>query len=373
MSERPEIVDLVGAARVVVSTRMTRAAPWLGVAAAAIAGVAGLPWVAVGVAGLSVLATRSMRLLGARKFRRLRSDDVVEASIGESETKGTTLVLRDPRGMQARVRLGSAGTVRELLEKSGLARRRLSIVSEPEFARAIIAAPAFTALVVGVLAVIGSARRNDGGYDESYPEALFAGVLLLANIADAARSVFPSRRTVVIGTDGVRIGRLFLPARDIETAFKRVRWEIVIRTKDGREHVAPIGTSTDARSEWLIERIRAVARDADDDAETLARAGRDLEAWRRDVEGRVRAGYRDGALTPERLATVLDDPTAIPDRRLGAALALLAATPEPQRPAVRVRVAELAEAAADERLAKAFEELSRDALTPRTAARVREV
>lgn len=321
MSEPPDLVDLVGSARVAVSTRMTRAAPWVGVAAAAMAGVAGLPWVAVGVAGLSVLATRSMLLLGARKFRRLRPDDVVEASIGESETKGTTLVLRDQRGTQVRVRLGSAGNVRELLEKSGLARRRLSIVSEPELARAMIAAPAFMALLVGVLALIGSGGGYDGGYDENYEEALFTIALLLANITDAARSVFPSRRTVVIGTDGVRIGRLFLAARDIETAFKRVRWEIVIRTKDGREHVAPIGTSTDARADWLIERIRAVARDAHDDAETLARGGRNLEAWRRDVEGRVRAGYRDGALTPERLATVLDDPTAIPDRRLGAAAA----------------------------------------------------
>ena len=55
-------------------------------------------------------------------------------------------------------------------------------------------------------------------------------------------------------------------ARDIETAFKRGR------AQDRREHVARIGGSTDARTDWLIERIRAVARDAHD-AESLARAG----------------------------------------------------------------------------------------------------
>lgn len=380
MSEAKKRPDLAGgaedahvstrSAKASVSTRVTRAAPWIGLLAVAVAGAAGPSWVALIAAGSSVVAANWMRLFGGRRFRRMRADEVVEVLLGESEPKGTTLLLRDGGGTEARMRFGSATDVPEVIERLGLSRRRLAVVSESELARAF-GALVFVALVVGAV----SPMTPDVFYRSSGRDletASLTALLLLLNTMGAMRSAFPPRRTLVIGADGVRIGRKFLAARDIETVSFRVRWEIVIRTKDGAEHVAPIGTSTDARTAWLVERIRAVAREAHDDAAALARGGRDLEAWRRDVESRVRAGYRDGALTPERLTTVLDDPTAIPDRRLGAALALLAATPEPQRPAVRVRVAELAEAAADDRLAKAFEELSRDALTPRTAARVRE-
>ena len=376
--KRPDLADAAGAdearvstrsAKARVSTRVTRAAPWVGLLAVAVAGAAGLSWVALVAAGLSVVATNWMRLFGGRRFRRMRADEIVEVLLGESEPKGTTLLLRDGSGTEARMRFGSATDVPNVIETLALSRRRLAVVSESELARAF-GALVFLALVVGAV----SPMTNDVFYRSAgaLEMASLTALLLLLNTMGAMRSALPPRRTLVIGADGVRIGRKFLAARDIETVSFRVRWEIVIRTKDGAEHVAPIGTSTDARTAWLVERIQAVAREAHDDAAALARGGRALDAWRRDVESRVRAGYRDGALTPERLATVLDDPTAIHDRRLGAALALLAATPETQRPAVRVRVAELAEAAADDRLAKAFEELSRDALTPRTAARVRE-
>lgn len=380
--KRPDLADAAGAdearvstrsAKASVSTRVTRAAPWVGLLAVAVAGAAGLSWVALVAAGLSVVATNWMRLFGGRRFRRMRADEIVEVLLGESEPKGTTLLLRDGSGTEARMRFGSATDVPNVIETLALSRRRLAVVSESELARAF-GALVFLVLVVGAVYPMTSDAielfyRRD---EKELERASLTAFLLLLNTMQAMRSALPPRRTLVIGADGVRIGRKFLAARDIETVSFRVRWEIVIRTKDGAEHVAPIGTSTDARTAWLVERIQAVAREAHDDAAALARGGRALDAWRRDVESRVRAGYRDGALTPERLTTVLDDPTAIPDRRLGAALALLAATPEPQRPAVRVRVAELAEAAADDRLAKAFEELSRDALTPRTAARVRE-
>lgn len=371
-TKRPQLADAIGAEKARVSTRITRAAPWVGLLAVAFAGVMGFSSVALAAAGLSVLATNWMRVFGRHRFRRMRADDVVEVSLGESEPKGTTLILRDARGAEARVRFGSATDAPEVIETLELSRRRLAVVSESELARAF-GAVLFVALVVGAVSPMSPhVFIHFGGRAGEIERATTTTLLLLLNTMQAMRSALPPRRTLVIGADGVRIGRKFLAARDIETVSFRVRWEIVIRTKDGAEHVAPIGTSTDARTTWLVERIRAVAREAHDDAAALARGGRALDAWRRDVESRVRAGYRDGALTPERLATVLDDPTAIPDRRLGAALALLAATPEAQRPAVRVRVAELAEAAADDRLAKAFEELSRDALTPRTAARVRE-
>lgn len=370
--KRPDLADAIGAEKAHVSTRITRAAPWVGLLAVAFAGVMGFSSVALAAAALSVVATNWMRPFGRRRFRRMRADEVVEVSLGESEPKGTTLLLRDAGGAEARVRFGSATEAPEVVETLELSRRRLAVVSESELARAF-GALMFVALVVGAVSPMSPhVFIHFGGQSGALERATLTAFLLLLNTTGAMRAAFPPRRALVIGADGVRIGRKFLAARDIETVSFRVRWEIVIRTKDGAEHVAPIGTSTDARTAWLVERIQAVAREAHDDAAALARGGRALDAWRRDVESRVRAGYRDGALTPERLATVLDDPTAIPDRRLGAALALLAATPETQRPAVRVRVAELAEATADDRLAKAFEELSRDALTPRTAARVRE-
>lgn len=347
-----------------VSTRVSRWAPWVGALVSTGVALAG-GFAAAGVVALGALAASyAPSVLRRRHLRRLRPDDVVEAQVSETDAKGTTLVLRTADGTLVETSYRKSAHVRRQLEELGLDRRRLAVVSVPELQQ----------LFTGFAYWIGAPGLTFGAFVTAFDEAVWAPLIVLfqfAMVPVAARAV-PLSRRVVIGADGVRIGRTFLSAKDIDTAFSKVRWEIVIRTKDGKEHVAMIGTSSDERVAWLVERIRAVARDPLGDAEVLARGKRDLASWKKDLESKVRAGYRDGALTSAQLERVLDDPSATPDRRLGAALALLAATPEAQRPAVRVRVAELGEAAADERLADAFEELAKDALTPRTAERVRE-
>lgn len=358
------LADHLPLATTKVSTRVSRAAPWVGALASIVTALVGAYPVAGLIAVAALAASYKPSVTRRRHLRRLRRDDVVEAQVSESDGKGTTLVLRTADGTLVETLHHRSRHLRRRLEALGLHRRRLAVVSVPEALR----------LSAAVGYWLGMPVMTFSAFLTAFDYAGWAPVAILAQFAmvPLAGRVVPLSRRLVIGADGVRIGRKFIAARDIDTAFSKVRWEIVIRTKDGKEHVAMIGTSTDERSAWLVERIRAIARDPLGDAEVLARANRDLATWKKGLEAKVRAGYRDGALTSAQLERVLDDPSATPDRRLGAALALLAATPEARRPALRVRVAELGEAAADERLAEAFEELAKDALTPRTAERVRE-
>ncbi|MCB9600306.1 MAG: hypothetical protein H6722_11715 [Sandaracinus sp.] len=352
--------------KVRVSTWWSRWAPWVGMVGAVVAAAVGLHPLAAGLAIASAITTYLPRLFKRRFVRRLRRDAVVEVRLAESQTKGTVVQLRTADHATYELRFATIKELHAYLARLGLDRRRLSVVYEPELRRI------FTGLfywIGGPAAYFSVVLTNLGGDDAVWAPAV---VLPFFAMVPAATAVVSHLRRLVIGADGVRIGRKFLPAKDIETVASKVRWEIVVTTKDGREHVVTIGTSTDDRAAWLVECIRAVARDPLGDGESLARGGRDLTAWRKALESKVRAGYREGALTPGQLERVLDDPSAAPDRRLGAALALLAVTPEAKQPALRVRIAELGEATADDRLARAFEELAADALTPRAAERVRE-
>lgn len=348
-----------------VSTRWSRWAPWVGALGAIAATALGVHPLAGGLAIGAAIATYVPRLFKQRFLRRLRRDDVVEVRLAESQTKGTVVQLRTADRTTYELRFRTIHELHAYLARLGLDRRRLSVVYEPELRR-IFAGLAYW---LGAPTLFFAAKLNTYG-----DGAVWIPAVLLSFFAMVMRAgtIVPLLRRLVIGADGVRVGDKFLPAKDIETVASKVRWEIVVTTKDGREHVVTIGTSTDDRAAWLVECIRAVARDPLGDGEALARRGRDLDAWRKALESKVRAGYRDGALSPTQLERVLDDPSAAPDRRLGAALALLAVTPEPKRPALRVRVAELGEASADDRLARAFEELAADALTPKAAERVRE-
>ncbi|MCU0677171.1 MAG: hypothetical protein MUE69_30840 [Myxococcota bacterium] len=83
-------------AKASVSTRVTRAAPWVGLLAVANAGMVDVPSVALVAAGVSVVAAHWIHVFGRRRLRRMRADDGV-VLLGESEPKGTTLLLRDGR------------------------------------------------------------------------------------------------------------------------------------------------------------------------------------------------------------------------------------------------------------------------------------
>lgn len=175
---------------------------------------------------------------------------------------------------------------------------------------------------------------------------------------------------VDVGHDGVSLrwlGRMrFIPFSAIErVANTQLGVELVLR--DGRQvnvSLAPSKTDQASPGAALLacinEGITAQSGlpTADEEA-SLARGGRDLETWIRDMRalGASKAsGYRALALSRERLWAVAESLRANPSAREGAALGLSARLDENDR----VRLATLAQNTMKPRLRVAFEGVSRE-------------
>ncbi|MBL9021195.1 MAG: hypothetical protein JNL21_03300 [Myxococcales bacterium] len=145
--------------------------------------------------------------------------------------------------------------------------------------------------------------------------------------------------TVRVGSDGLWIGRMgrreLIPIGEIEGVdwvhgpANRIRAELpglVVRRRGKKPIELPmLGLAVIHRDELYAAIEAAMAAAAVRRSRALApldRAGRALDRWRQDLSGMLRGGFRDGALTREELAEVLDDPNAKLEHRVGAALAL---------------------------------------------------
>jgi hypothetical protein len=190
------------------------------------------------------------------------------------------------------------------------------------------------------------------------------------------------RARVVVGADGValRVGRRVrvVPhalVRDVRRVtagaeMSLVTGEIIELRVPGSDDGA------DTRCDALVHRLeegRAVSARGQSDhaaAAMLARGGRSIDAWMRDLAsvcGRTAASYRMGAVPEERLWSIALDPSAPPSARAGAAVALSssldaearerlrAAADASARPSVRVVLQAAAEGSAE--LAAALESL----------------
>jgi hypothetical protein len=168
---------------------------------------------------------------------------------------------------------------------------------------------------------------------------------------------------VIVGRDGVRVERSF-----------RTRWiphaELAGAQVEGsRLCLSLLGAARPIVLEGRTDLVDLLARQirdaqvrgaggASSGTSALERQGRPIAAWREALSGLLAAesGYRAVALTPEDVIATLDDPVAPRDRRLGAALALVAAG----HPDARERIRIAAEMSADEdmraALAQAAEE-----------------
>lgn len=131
--------------------------------------------------------------------------------------------------------------------------------------------------------------------------------------------------------------------------------EIRLTQKDG---------SADAQVNALVARIKeGIAAQAGltraDEEAFLARTGRDLDSWMRDMRtlgaGEM-GGYRAAAIPRERLWAVVENPAADPSAREGAALALSATLDADDRS----RLAALAQKTAQPRLRVALDGVSRE-------------
>jgi hypothetical protein len=170
----------------------------------------------------------------------------------------------------------------------------------------------------------------------------FLAVLVTALVV--ARFGYPR---AVVGSDGIRITggvrTRFIPFADVEDATASAtpwpgRGEAhsgvrILRRGKSAVLLPTIGQGPDEVT-GLVERIRAGARGCSPGGKerllgVLDRRGRTPAAWKADL-GRLAlagGGFRVAAVAPDELESVLDDPSATADRRVGAALALHAIDP----------------------------------------------
>jgi hypothetical protein len=301
-----------------------------------------------------------------RQLSRFHAGSIVEVWLGESTPDGTTVHWRTREGHDAWALFPSVADARTIVERLDVASRRLRVVREFD-ARRIALATVWFVLVVALHVPFFEPPQVIHATG-SGPGAMSMAMMLALGTAWPFATWLPPAAPVLIGADGVRVGRTFVPAGKIASVEAPHRWEIVVRTTDGATHRATIGQSLDARTAWVLDRIREVARASTTTVAALARAGRPFAVWRDDLERLVRGAYRTSTLSPELLRRVLDDDSAESDSRLGAGLALRSL--ESFTPALAARLLELSERTADPALATALRALAEDALTASVAERV---
>jgi hypothetical protein len=201
---------------------------------------------------------------------------------------------------------------------------------------------------------------------------LFAPPLLavLATVSAVARFGHPQ---AIVGADGIRVTggvrTRFIPFTEIEGAtlgaapwqgLRQVGSSVLVQRRHKKAfHLPTIGQTSD-EVRGLLQRIRTGAGALSSGGRDkllgmLERKGRTPATWKADLH-RVAAaggGFRDLAVGPDDLEAVLHDPTALADRRVGAALALRAIDPS-RGPRIRVAAA----ASANEKLRVALEAAS---------------
>lgn len=175
---------------------------------------------------------------------------------------------------------------------------------------------------------------------------------------------------VDVGHDGVFLrwlgNKRFIPFSAIEiVSGSKVGVDLFLR---GERHVEIRLTQKDGAASVQVNALVARIREgiaaqsgltrADEEA-FLARTGRDLETWMRDMRalgGGELGGYRAAAIPRERLWAVVENPAADPSAREGAALALSASLDADDRS----RLATVAQKTAQPRLRIALDGVSRE-------------
>jgi hypothetical protein len=203
----------------------------------------------------------------------------------------------------------------------------------------------------GILAAFWSELLSRGGTFSAARAVLLSAVFLYAFLRTFWR--------VDVGSDGVLLrrhvgGQRFFAYGSMESAVAAGPNTMILTVRSGEVIRLTIGAWSDRSQlrDALVERIEeARATFAQDHGiETsealVAPGGRDLERWLKEIRALANArDYRETRLDEERLWRVVDDATARPATRAGAAIAL-STLDEPSR--MRLRVA--AEACAEPKL-----------------------
>ena len=212
--------------------------------------------------------------------------------------------------------------------------------------------------LVGLFSLCGGVSLLAGirnGYSGAIFEGLFFTLVSLAFGYVLARTMITGE--VTVGADGITLKRLFqrrfVPYAEIESAEQEPKGVRV--TTRGGEIFLPVGTFVAERHEIgaaLAKRIedgKEASRRSFDGAALglLDRGGRSVSAWREALAQIAHRGgdYRSSRIESADLAHVIEDASAPPERRIGAALAL-GSLPDGDALKERVRVA--AQASANE-------------------------
>lgn len=199
-----------------------------------------------------------------------------------------------------------------------------------------------------------------------FERAFGAATVTIITLLVVATTLFTRRLArgaqVIVGAEGVVLVEPFRGRRSVPfSAIERVESEgrMLVLTLAGSEPALSVRLSGPPLAEALRDRIheaaaRARSRDRSRPVSELLDPGdREVTAWREDL-ARLLAPedpYRRANLDVEQVAGVLDDPSAPPRLRVGAALALR----ESGAPEAKARVRVAAEACADDPLREALE------------------
>ncbi len=214
-------------------------------------------------------------------------------------------------------------------------------------------------------------------------------VVLLALVFGVVWFYFLSRagmpRLLVVGHDGIALegGKqtLYFPYAEIERVEPSLDGIELTLDDDTTIPIALFPSEIDwvrdlarRRRDLLLQKIRAalelsrqVAEDPLGSAQ-LERAGRSVQAWRAALRELMRKplGYRAAAIDPDHLTHVLWTPKLEPERRLGAALALL----ESEDPTLRRRVRVFIDTSAGDALREALEKAAEDELDDESLGKI---
>lgn len=147
---------------------------------------------------------------------------------------------------------------------------------------------------------------------------------------------------ISVGEDGILwetgFAKRFIDRSDI-TAIEQIHpaAPVTIHVREGKS-ITLGGAAFDLPRSWaagraIRERLGSAAAPVDR-APSFARNARSLAEWRAALSGKLEAGYRAPTASVEDMNAVLTSPTATPEERVGAALALRVAG----EPPVRIRV-----------------------------------
>jgi hypothetical protein len=168
-----------------------------------------------------------------------------------------------------------------------------------------------------------------------------------------------------IGIDGVRVDRRRVPFHEIREAVVSAQDGVIeIRCHDSAV-VRHRCTSLEVARDLTAKISARLASSSPPEVATtrVARDGRSLEAWRRELLG---AAYREREITNDDASRILRSGAATPDERVGAALILAGRAEGEDRDRERTRIRVAASACIDRRLRVALERVADDELDDAT-------